>query len=103
MGLRDSNSHIFGVGAHGLLYIDAATGGVRRITLEADKIPAACLIHFVGMMVDYEFVTIGTHEYLLPVRAAVSVKRGNKRTELNEISFRNYRRFASQAKVVPTN
>lgn len=101
MGLRESRSRVFNVGVHGLVYVDPTTGGVRRITLEADNIPPQCLFHFVTMMVDYEFVTIGAHDYLLPMRAALSLRRGNKRTELNEIAFRDYRRFASQVKILP--
>jgi hypothetical protein len=51
-------------------------------------------------MVDYDYISIGTHEYLLPVRAALAVGRGGQKTELNEIEFRNYRRFASATKIL---
>lgn len=100
MGIR-SGARMVNVGFHGLLYVDAATGGIRRITLEADNVPHDFPIHATSMVVDYSYVTIGSRDYLLPSRAAVSVVKANRKSELNEIAFRNYRRFASKAKIVP--
>ena len=103
MVLRDNGSNrLVSVGFHGLMYIDPATGGIRRITLEADNIPRDFLIHSTSMVVDYDYVTIGPHEYLLPTRAQLSLQRANQKPELNEIVFRNYRHFASQARILPT-
>jgi hypothetical protein len=51
------------------------------------------------MTVDYDYVAISARDYLLPVRSAVSLQRGRKQIELNEIAFRNYRRFASRTKI----
>lgn len=99
MGLRDSN-RLVNVGFHGLIYVDPATSGIRRITLEADDIPRDFSIRSTSMMVDYDYVTIGTHEYLLPMRAALALRRGGLKTELNEIEFRNYRRFGSQTRIL---
>jgi hypothetical protein len=87
------------VGFHGLVYIDSSTGGVRRVTAEADDLPRTFAIHAAAMTVDYSYVAIGTHDYLVPVRATVSRQRGRREIELNEIAFRNYRRFASQTKI----
>jgi VWFA-related protein len=99
MGLRDSN-RLVTVGFHGLIYVDPTTSGIRRVTLEADDIPRDFSIRSTSMMVDYDYISIGTHEYLLPVRAALAVGRGGQKTELNEIEFRNYRRFASATKIL---
>lgn len=88
------------VGFHGLLYVDAATGGIRRITLEADKIPADFPFHATAMMVEYGYVSIADHQYLLPTHASVSLQRGSRKIELNDINFRNYSRFASQTRIV---
>ena len=38
LDLSESNNTI-GVGFHGLIYIDASTSGIRRITVEADNLP----------------------------------------------------------------
>lgn len=98
ISLNDGN-RTFGAGFHGLVYIDKSTGGVRRITLQADDLPRDFSIHAASMSVDYDFVTIGAHDYLMPMRATMTLQRGRRQTDLNEIAFRNYRRYASQAKI----
>lgn len=98
LALSDSTERI-GVGFHGVVFIDPSTGGVRRITLEADDLPRKFSIHSASMSVDYGYVAIGQHDYLVPLRATVSLQRGRKGTELNEIAFRNYKRFASQSRI----
>lgn len=88
-----------GVGFHGLVYVDATTGGVRRVSIQADGLPRDFPYQSAAMTVDYDFVTIAGRDYLLPVRSSVRVQRGRRQVELNEISFRNYRRFASRTKI----
>ena len=99
LSLSDGN-HRIGVGFHGLVYIDSATSGVRRITLEADDLPRNFSMHAAEMTVDYGFSAIGTRDCLLPQRATVSVTRGHNDVELNEIAFRSYRRYAAQSRIV---
>ena len=88
-----------GVGFHGLVYIDAATGGVRRVTLQADGLPSTFAYRSAAMTVDYDYVAIAGRDYLLPVHSTVTLQRGRRQVELNEITFRNYRRFASRTKI----
>jgi VWFA-related protein len=88
-----------GVGFHGLVYIDPATGGVQRITMEADGLPKTFSMSAAAMTVDYDYVAIASRDYLLPVRSTVSLQRRHKAIELNEITFQNYRRFASRSKI----
>jgi VWFA-related protein len=97
--LNEGNNHTIGVGFHGLVYIDAATSGVRRITVEADNLPRDFSMHAAAMTVDYDYVAIAGRDYLLPVSSTVSLQRHRKQIELNEIAFRNYRRFASRTKI----
>jgi VWFA-related protein len=99
LDLNAGNSNSIGVGFHGLVYIDATTSGVRRITVEADGLPRDFTFHAAAMTVDYDFVAISGRDYLLPVRSTVSLQRHRKQIELNEITFRNYRRFASRARI----
>ena len=87
-----------GVGFHGLVYVDSATNAVRRITVEADGLPEKFSMRGASMTVDYDFVAISGRDYMLPVRSTVSIRRHHK-VELNEIAFRNYRRFASRTKI----
>ena len=98
LDLSESNNTI-GVGFHGLVYIDAATSGIRRITVEADNLPHDFSMHAAAMTVDYDYVAISGRDYLLPVSSTVSLLRHRKQLELNEIAFRNYRRFASRTKI----
>jgi VWFA-related protein len=98
LNLSESNNTI-GVGFHGLVYIDATTSGIRRITVEADNLPRTFSMHAAAMTVDYDYVAISGRDYLLPVRSTVSLQRHHRQIELNEIAFRNYRRFASRTKI----
>lgn len=84
---------------HGLVYIDSATKGVRRITLEADELPHDFLIHSASIVVDYDYIAIGTHDYLMPVRGSVSMREGKREAVLNEMEFRNYKRYGSKVSI----
>ncbi len=99
LDLNEGNNNTIGVGFHGLVYVDATTSGVRRITVEADDLPRNFSMHAAAMTVDYDYVSISARDYLLPVHSTVSLQRHRKQIELNEIAFRNYRRFASRAKI----
>ena len=98
LDLSESNNTI-GVGFHGLVYVDATTSGIRRITVDADGLPRTFSMHAAAMSVDYDYVAISGRDYLLPVRSTVSLQRHHRQIELNEIAFRNYRRFASRTKI----
>lgn len=94
-----AGGRVIDVGFHGLIFVDPTTGGIHRITVEADKIPSDFPFHSTAMMVEYGYVAIAGHQYLLPTHASVSLQRGGRKIELNDISFRNYSRFASQTKI----
>ena len=100
-GLIGSNNSQLNVAFHGIVYIDAATFGVRRITLEADGIPRDFSIHASSMAVDYDYTVINSHDYLMPIHAAVSIRQGKHEALLNEIEFRDYKRFGSRVRIVP--
>jgi VWFA-related protein len=88
------------VGSHGQVFIDSATHSVRRITAEADDLPKNFMIHAASISVDFDYVAINNHDYLLPVSAQVVLRRGRKETDLNEIEFRNFHRFSSNARIL---
>ena len=96
--LGEGNDQI-GVGFHGLVYIDSTTGAVERITLDADDLPPHFGMSAAAMTVDYDYVAIGGRDYVLPVRSSVRLQRHHREIELNEISFRSYRRFGSRTKI----
>jgi VWFA-related protein len=99
MLLSDSSGKI-SAGIHGLAYIDSSTMGIRRITVEADDLPPNFSIHAASMAVDYDYVSIGAHSYLMPVRGTIRLKRGRHEADINQMVFQNYRRYASQTKVI---
>jgi VWFA-related protein len=89
------------VGYHGQVFIDSATRGVRRITIVADDIPKSSRLYATSISVDYDYVAINNHDYLLPVAAQVEVSHDRRETDLNRIEFRNFHRFGSTTRILP--
>lgn len=100
LNLRVGPMEVITVGYHGLVYIDSRTHSVRRITEIADDVPKKYPIHATLVTADYDFVSIGGHDYLMPVGAQVILKKGRHETDLNEIGFRDFHRFGSTAKIL---
>lgn len=98
--LSDRANHALAAGFHGLLYLDPATLSVRRISIDADDIPKELLIRASSMSVDYAWIAMQNHDFLLPVRGAVSLQETKRRPVLNEFEFRGYRRFGSESRVL---
>lgn len=49
---------------------------------------------------DYDYVAINGHDYLLPVSAEMRLLIGRHLAVLNTIEFRNYRRFGSNMRIL---
>lgn len=90
------------VAFHGEVYLDTATHSIRRITVVADNIPDFLAVHATSISVDYSWVTINGHDYLMPARGAVSLREGKHEGVLNEFEFRGYRRFGSSVRILST-
>jgi VWFA-related protein len=88
------------VAFHGLVYIDAATRGVRRITIEAEGIPEKSRVHASAITIDYDYVAINNHDYLMPVRGEMRMELGKHEKILHRIEFRDYHRFGSEVRIV---
>jgi hypothetical protein len=88
------------VSFHGKAFIDTATRSVRRITLVADDLPKDFPTHATAITVDYDYVVINSHDYLMPISAEVSLLEGRHEAVLNTIEFRDYRRFGSNVKIL---
>ncbi len=97
-------------GYHGTLSIDAATGAIVRITVEAllrDSDP----ITDGGVAIDYGSVAIeGDKSYICPVHSvAISVTRSQVEGDfaprmvrrINEVEFTDYHRFRATVQMVP--
>jgi VWFA-related protein len=88
------------VSFHGKVFVDSATRSVRRVTLIADDIPKDFPTHASTVSVDYDYVSINAHDYLMPISAEVSLVKGRHEADLNTIQFRDYRRFGSNVKIL---
>lgn len=78
---------------HGLVYTDAETGTVWRITNDADQLPAELRTKSVARTVDYGEVAIGEGRYVLPVHASILLDTGKGQIR-NELRFEAYQKFA---------
>ncbi|HEX8926328.1 MAG TPA: hypothetical protein VF786_11075, partial [Terriglobales bacterium] len=87
------------VGFHGQIYVESATRSVRRISMIAD-LPENFSTHTSSISVDYGYVSINDHDYLLPVAAEMRLVKGKHNAVLNTIEFRNYKRFGSNLRIV---
>jgi hypothetical protein len=99
--LTGDNNWQYKAAFHGVVSIDAATLGVRQLTLIADDLPADFSIHASAIRVDYDYIAINAHDYLLPTRATISLRRHKHEGILNEIEFRDYRRFGAKSRMIP--
>jgi hypothetical protein len=91
------------VGFKGLVYIDAATRGVRRVVVDADGIPSDSAVSASGLTIDYDYITINNHDYLMPVRGELRMKLVSMGSILHRIEFRDYHRFGSAVRIVGVN
>jgi hypothetical protein len=85
-------------GYHGLIYVDADSGMVTRVTLEADGIPPGFPIQQASNTLDYDYATIGDRSYMLPLRAVMRMREGRALFK-NEVEFRLYRKFSAEASI----
>lgn len=88
------------VGYHGRVYVDRSTHGVRSITIIADNVPNKFPIRSAAVRVDYDYVAINDHDYLLPISAQVVAGQGRSLLERNDLQFSNFRKFGSNARII---
>jgi hypothetical protein len=103
-------------GYHGEVAIDAATGTIVRITVQADLDPGMPIAR-ADIMVEYGAVEIGAKKYFCPVRSValsrgptiLSVKDkfggtltyGPEMTRLNDVAFGEYHVFRAESRILP--
>ena len=66
------------VGFHGQIFIESTTHNVRRITMVADDLPSKFPIQAASISVDYDYIVINNHDYLLPIDAQVRLNLGRR-------------------------
>lgn len=99
-GVVATNGRELIVGFHGQVFVDSTTRSVRRAVLIADDLPQSFSTHYSSMAVDYDYVAINEHDYLLPVSAEMRLIKGKHTGVLNTIEFRNYKRFGSNLRIL---
>jgi VWFA-related protein len=87
---------------HGLVLIDNDTRAVRRLIAQTDELPKEFGIKASWMTIDYDYIAINGHDYLLPTSGEVGLKEGRSMAVSNRLRFSNYRRFGSHARILGT-
>jgi hypothetical protein len=82
----------------GSVFADPTTGEVLRISYGAYNIPPDIRTRSIATTVDYDPVSIGGRDYLLPVEASVLVDTGSNHV-WNRMEFRGYRKFEAESTV----
>ena len=91
-GQTKSNIESLVTAMSGLLFIDADTGTISRLTIEATGIPKTSPIQEDRTVIDYGPIRIAGREYTVPLAASVFLRAGVQRTR-NDISFVKYRKL----------
>jgi hypothetical protein len=81
----------------GEVSIDEETHRVLRLTAVAE-IPLGFIVKESSLLIEYDFRKVGGKEFLVPVHADSSMKRGSYRTE-NQADFREYRKFQGESSI----
>ncbi len=79
----------------GLIYADANTGEIDRITFSAVNIPSSFPVRKADERVDYDLVSIGNQQAVLPLQALLNMSAVPHQTNKNEIEFRNYHKYSA--------
>jgi hypothetical protein len=85
-------------GYRGLVYADRDTYTVMRYKFECEDIPADFPIHEVKLDVNYDFVDIAGHSYVLPLKTDLKSRESRYMT-WNEASFHLYRKFNTESTI----
>jgi hypothetical protein len=85
----------------GSVWIDSKTGRALRIEMNTKQLPRDYEVDDVEVVVDYGWVLISGQKYLLPVKSEnLACFRGTFDCTMNEIEFRNYRKFTAESQVL---
>jgi hypothetical protein len=84
----------------GSVWIDRKSAVVRRLEMKADNIPHDFPFDYVETAVDYNLVSLGDQQFLLPVHASnVACERSSNICSKNTIEFRNYHKFEGSSTI----
>jgi hypothetical protein len=84
----------------GSVWLKPDTAEILRIEMQTDHMPKEFPLDKVESAVDYDYVRLGEHQFLLPVHAeTLTCVRGSSDCSRNVIDFRNYRKYAGESTI----
>jgi len=90
-------------GSRGRMWIDRELDRVLRFEQIATEIQAGFPITAASSLIDYDWVTINEHKYLLPFHSEILMTRVQPQFVLqsrNDVRFRSYQKFGAELKVI---
>ncbi len=96
-GERGSDSQSIIPAYRGLIYIDRDTTMVTKVTLNPYDMPPDFPVREAHETLDYDLQNIGGSEYMLPLKAVVTLQA--RYLTRNEIEFRLYRKFGTETTI----
>ena len=91
------------VGSRGRLWIDRELDRVVRFEQIATDIPGDFPITAASSLIDYDWVNINDHKYLLPTHSEILMTTNQSKFVVqsrNDIRFRSYQKFGAELKVI---
>ena len=91
------------VGSRGRMWIDRELDRILRFEQIATEVPPDFPITAASSTIDYDWVTINEHKYLLPTHSQILISTTQPKFTLqsrNDVRFRNYQKFGAELKVV---
>ena len=91
------------VGSRGRMWIDRELDRVLRFEQIATEIPNDFPIRAASSVIDYDWVTINEHKYLLPSHTEILLTTAQPKFVLqsrNDVRFRSYQKFGAELKVI---
>ena len=91
------------VGSRGRLWVDRELDRVLRFEQIATEIPPDFPITAASSLIDYDWVLINEHKYLLPSHSEILLTTVSPKFVLqsrNDVRFRSYQKFGAELKVV---
>jgi hypothetical protein len=105
--LKAGQGQVANVGSRGRVWIDREQYRVLRFEQIATDIPPDFPITAASSLVDYDWVPINEHPYLLPAHADILISmlgpggRGPQKVDSrNDIRFRGYQKFGAEVKII---
>jgi len=82
----------------GRILIDKDTHVVLRVTLNADNLPPSFPVKMATTVLDYDYVDISGHPFLLPLKSETQMSADGILSR-NDTEFRLYRKYSAEAEI----